>query len=86
MTYKIAMYTRISKEDIEKSKIESESIVNQKSIIENFIKNNKEFIESEIISYSDDGYVGSNFERPAIKQLIEDIKQGKINCIIVKDL
>ena len=86
MTYKIAMYTRISKEDIEKANIESESIVNQKSIIENFIKNNKELIESEIISYSDDGYVGSNFERPAIKQLIKDIKEGKINCIIVKDL
>ena len=86
MKYKIAMYTRISKEDVEKNKIESESIVNQKSIIENFIKNNKELIESEIISYSDDGYVGSNFERPSIKQLLEDIKQGKINCIIVKDL
>ena len=86
MSYKIAMYTRLSKEDFEKSKIESESIVNQKSIIENFIKNNLELKGSEVVSYSDDGYVGSNFERPAIKQLIEDIKKNKINCVIVKDL
>ena len=86
MPYKIAMYTRLSKEDKEKIKVESESIVNQKFIIENFIKNNFELRGSEVISYSDDGYVGSNFQRPAIKQLIEDVKKGKINCIIVKDL
>ena len=84
MPYKIAMYTRLSRDD--KTKIESESIINQKSIIENFVKNNDELKESEVISYSDDGYVGSNFNRPAIKQLIEDAKKGKINCIIVKDL
>uniref|UniRef100_UPI0029423815 recombinase family protein n=1 Tax=uncultured Tyzzerella sp. TaxID=2321398 RepID=UPI0029423815 len=86
MLYNIAMYTRLSKEDINKSKIESESIVNQKLIIENFIKNNDELKGSNIISYSDDGYVGSNFERPDFKKMIQDIKDKKINCIIVKDL
>lgn len=86
MKYNIAMYTRLSIEDKNKPKNESESIVNQKSLIRNFIKNHYEFYESNVISYSDDGYVGSNFERPAFKKLIEDVKNKKINCIIVKDL
>ena len=86
MSYKIAMYTRLSKEDKKQVKIESESIVNQKNLIKNFINNNDELIGSEVVSYSDDGYVGSNFERPAIKQLLEDARKGKIDCIIVKDL
>ena len=80
----IAMYTRLSVED--DYSIESESIVNQKSMIENFIKSNFDTNENNIISYSDDGFVGSDFERPALKRMIEDVKNGKINCIIVKDL
>ncbi|WP_250278912.1 recombinase family protein [[Clostridium] colinum] len=81
---KIGVYTRLSKED--KNKNESESIINQKNLIENFIKNNNELKNCEYFFYTDDGYVGSNFERPEFKKLIEDIKKNKINCIIVKDL
>ena len=86
MQYTIAMYTRLSIEDKNKPKNESESIVNQKALITNFIKNSYEFCESKVVSYTDDGYVGTNFERPAFKKLIEDVKNKKINCIIVKDL
>ncbi len=86
MLFNIAMYTRLSIEDKEKNNYESESITNQKTLIKNFIKSHKDFKEYNILSYSDDGFVGSNFERPAIKRLIKDVKDGKINCIIVKDL
>ena len=84
MQYNIGIYTRLSKED--KDKNESESITNQKYIIENFINNNNEFLGAKKFNYSDDGYVGTNFNRPSFKKLIEDVKNRKINCIIVKDL
>lgn len=84
MSYNIAIYTRLSKEDKEKN--ESESIINQKNIVENFINNNTEFLDIKKFYYIDDGFLGTNFNRPAFKKLIEDVKNKKINCIIVKDL
>lgn len=86
MQYNIGIYTRLSIEDKNKQKIESESILNQKSMIENFIDTKEDFLSSNKFYYVDDGYVGTNFERPAFKLLIEDIRNKKINCIIVKDL
>ena len=86
MQYNIGIYTRLSVEDENKQKIESESILNQKSMIENFIDSKEDFLNSNKFYYADDGYVGTNFERPAFKLLIEDIRNKKINCIIVKDL
>ena len=84
ITYKIAIYTRISKKD--ELKNQNESIKNQKNIIKSFIYNNDCLKNSNIFYYSDIGYSGNDFERPAFKQLLEDIKNKKINCIIVKDL
>ncbi len=84
MLYSIGAYLRVSIEDDNKK--ESESIVNQKKLINSFINSSNEFKNSSIYYYTDDGFSGSNFQRPAIKNLIEDIKIGKINCIIVKDL
>ena len=84
MLYNIGVYLRVSLED--KNKKESESIVNQKHIINSFINSNYQFKNSNIYYYTDDGFSGSNFQRPAIKNLVEDIKKGKINCVIVKDL
>ncbi len=79
--YKVAMYLRISREDGNKN--ESESITNQKTLIQSFIYEKEDL---ELVSIKiDDGYSGSNFERPAFKELIEEIKQNKINCVIVKD-
>lgn len=81
----IAIYVRLSKEDGDKE--ESDSIQNQTRIIENHIKNMKS--QGEVIAsvqiYADDGYPGGNFDRPAYKQMIEDIETGKINCVIFKD-
>ena len=84
MLYSIGVYLRVSIED--NNKKESESIVNQKKLVNSFINSNNEFKNSNIYYYTDDGFSGSNFQRPAIKNLIEDIKIGKINCVIVKDL
>jgi len=80
--YYAASYSRLSKDDGDKA--ESDSIKNQKELIRNFQKNHPEIKIAE--EYSDDGFSGVDFERPAFKQMLEDIKTKKINCIIVKDL
>ena len=81
----IAIYLRLSKEDGDKA--ESDSIQNQRKIIENHIRHLQE--QGEVIAsvevYPDDGYSGGNFERPAYRRMIADIEAGKINCVIFKD-
>ena len=85
--YYTAVYLRLSKEDSDMSlhdnKKESNSISNQKLIIKEFLK---AMPEVEIYDYYiDDGYSGSNFERPDFKRMREDIYEGKVNMVIVKD-
>lgn len=79
--YKVGAYVRLSKDD---NYIESDSIDNQKSMIENFIKENNKFELVEF--YIDNGYTGTNFDRPAFVQMCFDIAKKKINCVIVKDM
>lgn len=81
----IAMYLRLSEEDINKEE-ESNSIIGQRYIIENYIRKNKIYPTSEIVEFIDDGYSGTNMNRPGIQKLLEQIKLGNIKCIIVKDL
>jgi DNA invertase Pin-like site-specific DNA recombinase len=80
--YKAAMYLRISKEDGKDAG--SESIDNQKHLIKEFIKEKQEI--ELMIELIDDGYSGLNFNRPAFRIMLDLVKTGKINCIIVKDL
>ena len=75
-----ADYLRLSREDGDK--LESDSIRNQRSLINDFVKQHPEI--TLVDEYVDDGYSGTNFERPAFKRLIEDVKKKKINCIIVR--
>lgn len=85
--YYTTPYYRISNDDGDLAvlgKGESNSISNQRSLIEDYVKDKPEIILCE--ERIDDGFSGVNFERPAFKQMIEDVKAGKINCIIVKDL
>ena len=83
MKYNIAFYLRLSREDGDN--IESESIKNQRDILNNFLtKFNCDY--KYIDEYIDEGYSGSNFDRPAWKRLLDDIKDKKINTIITKDL
>lgn len=80
--YKAAEYYRLSYTD-DKS-IESDSIANQRKQLKAFIENHPD-IESTS-EWVDDGVSGILFDRPAFKQMMEEIENGKINCIIVKDL
>lgn len=77
-----AAYLRLSIEDGDKA--ESNSIGNQRELIQDFAAERPGLHLVE--EYADDGYTGTNFERPGFKRMMEDIKSGKINCIIVKDL
>ena len=82
--YIVGAYIRLSKEDINKKYIkESESIINQRNLIEDYLSHNGLHISYE---YIDDGYSGTNFDRPGFRKMIDDINSNKINMVITKDL
>ena len=84
--YNVGIYIRLSQEDEDKAhkrESESESVLNQRSLIMNYLRDNGFVLTDE---YVDDGYSGTNFDRPSFKRLLEDIENGKINCVITKDL
>ena len=86
---KTAMYLRISSEDEDLrtgEKNESESISNQRSLLREYVSGHAELAGSEILEFCDDGWSGTNFERPAVKELLEQVRRRQINCIVVKDL
>lgn len=85
--YHAAIYVRLSKEDGDvagASKAESNSISNQKELIRNFLKDKEDIVV--VSERVDDGYSGSSFERPSFKLMLEDIKKGVVDCVVVKDL
>ena len=80
--YRTALYLRLSREDGDKT--ESDSIANQRTLLEAYAADHPELcIVDEFV---DDGYSGSNFERPAFQRLFQELEQGTVNCILVKDL
>ena len=81
--YQAAMYPRLSREDGDN--VESESIVNQKDFIRNYVSKQDDIILIDY-DYSDDGYTGGNFDRPGWNKLMKDIEDKKIDTIITKDL
>ena len=82
--YRVGIYIRLSKEDEEKEKYsESESVQNQRTLLMQYIKENKFNFVAE---YVDDGVSGTSFDRAAFNKMIDDIEQGKINMVITKDL
>ena len=80
--YQAALYIRLSKED--GGKIKGNTVENQKALLLDYISEKSEISLYDI--YIDNGYSGTNFERPMFQKMMEDIKAGKVNCIIVKDL
>lgn len=78
--YYVAKYLRLSKED---GKAESQSIQTQREMLNKYIKDHGWRVVDE---YVDDGYSGTDFDRPDFKRLMSDIEIGKINLVIVKDL
>ncbi len=79
--YKAALYIRLSREDGDKP--ESESVVNQKRILDSFIAAQPDI--EPVDYYVDDGFSGASFERPAFLRMMADIYSEKVNCVIVKD-
>ena len=85
----IAKYLRISDEDRDlrtTGKDESDSVGNQRNLLDAYISQHDEFTGAEIVEFCDDGWSGKNFERPGVRDMLEQVRQGKIQCIIVKDL
>ena len=82
--WKVGEYLRLSHEDEEKDKEESNSISNQRDLIDRFLKDETNI---KIVDYYiDDGFTGTDFNRPGFQRLLTDIKNGKINTVVVKDL
>ena len=79
--FKIAIYIRLSREDGDD--LESESVTNQRSLLIGYLKA-QGLVAVDV--YIDDGYTGTNFERPEFKRMLDDIKNKKINMVITKDL
>ena len=84
----VALYLRLSKADGDLGKDfkdESYSIENQRKLLKDYLQSSGE-LQGTVKEYIDDGYSGTNFNRPAFIQMVEDAKSGKINVILVKDL
>lgn len=82
--FKAAIYIRLSEADEGKAyESDSESILNQRNMLMKFVKDNNFIFVDE---YVDDGYSGTDFERPGFMRMIEDIKNKEVNLVIVKDL
>lgn len=90
MKKQIAIYLRLSLEDVDKrtnkAKDESNSISAQRMLITRHLDQNPTLKDLPRIEFCDDGYSGTNFERPAFQKMIEMVKKGEISCIVVKDL
>lgn len=80
------MYLRLSRDDGDfgNGKTESDSIRSQRELILSFIHSHADMKLCDI--YIDDGYSGANFDRPQFQRMMQDVRAGKIDCIIVKDL
>ena len=80
--WKTALYLRLSRDD--GTEAESNSIASQREILKEYIKR---YPDMEIYDiYVDDGYSGTNFDRPDFNRMMDDIYAGRVNCVLVKDL
>lgn len=79
--YSVALYMRLSRDD--ENYGDSVSIETQRTILQQYAREHGLCVYSE---YVDDGWSGTNFERPSFKRMMEDVDSGRVNCIITKDL
>ena len=80
--YTAAVYLRISRDDGDK--VESDSIQNQRDLIREYLKKHPEITKTT--EFVDDGYSGTNFERPSFIRMMSEIEKRRIDCVVVKDL
>jgi DNA invertase Pin-like site-specific DNA recombinase len=79
--YVFAKYIRLSLEDV---KSDSLSIPNQRLLLDRHI-DSLEMDDVEVLEFVDNGHTGTNFERPGVQELLELVRQSKVDCILVKD-
>lgn len=84
--WKLAQYIRLSKEDINRGKDDSNSVTNQKALLDDYYQQHIDEFESTQPPYVDDGYTGTDTNRDSFQRLLSDIYAKKVNCVIVKDL
>lgn len=86
----VAEYLRLSMEDgdvvSDNAKEESNSILHQRDLITRYLSDKNLYPGMQRIEFVDDGYSGTNFERPAVKRMLSMVREGKICCIVVKDI
>lgn len=83
--WRLGKYIRLSKEDMKKGKDDSNSVKNQRNLLDEYQHNHPEEFESAV-EYVDDGHTGTDADRENFQRLLADVMSGKINCVIVKDL
>ena len=81
-SWKAALYIRLSREDGDSR--ESYSVTSQREILTQYLKQHPDIEQYDI--YIDDGYSGTNFDRPGFRRMMDDVYAGNVNCVIVKDL
>ena len=86
----LAMYIRLSVEDGDlrssQEKSESNSVTNQRKILQSYRDQHSDLLAYRVVEFCDDGYSGTSFERPNFKRMMEMVRHGEIQCILVKDL
>ena len=84
----LAFYIRLSQEDFFKASgeiDESASISHQRDLLQYTYSSRPDLSGYEVVEFVDDGYSGTNFNRPSFRKMMEEVKRGNIQCIMVKD-
>lgn len=80
--FKTGIYARLSIKDLGIE--DGDTMETQIALLQDYVEHQKDMVLQEI--YVDNGWTGTNFQRPEFNRLLEDVKEGKVNCILVKDL
>ncbi len=81
----IGLYLRLSEEDGREVSDESNSITSQREILKTYVRQHQELADCPTIEFCDDGYSGTNFARPGVQKLFEQVRTGGISVVMVKD-
>ena len=83
----LAIYMRLSLEDrIQGGYDESGSITSQRKMLLEYIRKDTELAGQEVMEFCDDGVSGTSMDRPGVQELLKQVKQGRVKCILVKDM
>lgn len=85
LSWNAGKYIRLSKEDLNRGKDDSNSVANQKRILDEYCEQHRDEFSGGL-TYVDDGFSGTDTNREGFQQLLADVMSKKINCVIVKDL